>query len=66
MTDQTFGRRWLTSDEAAEYLAISVRTLQRWTGERKVPSSRIGEVVRYDRGDLDRLMEKNKRVAYPA
>lgn len=60
------GRRWLTVREAADYLAISPRTLERWTSERRVVSARIGGVVRYDRGDLDSLMEKTKRAAYPA
>lgn len=60
------GRRWLTPDQAADHLGISKRTLQRWTGERDLPSSCIGEVVRYDIHDLDSFMEKAKRAALPA
>lgn len=66
MSAPTLGRRWLTVDAAADYLAVSKRTLQRWTGERKLVSTRIGEIVRYDIHDLDRFMEKAKREAYPA
>ena len=62
MTD----RRRLNADDAAEYLDISKRTLQRWTEERAIPSSKKGQIVRYDRADLDAVMEKNKREAYPA
>jgi excisionase family DNA binding protein len=59
-------RRWLGRDEAAKYLGISPRTLQRWTSERDLPSVRIGEVVRYDIRDLDEFMEQAKREAIPA
>jgi hypothetical protein len=48
---------YLTPSEAADYLRISVRTLSKRRQNRDTPSfSRIGQLIRYSRIDLDRFM----------
>ena len=58
MTPRVLNRR-----EAAAYLGISKKTLDRWTGRGVIgplqfPSRRVA----YDRRDLDRLIEDSKTV----
>lgn len=51
--------RWLTTQEAAEYLSISATTLVRWRSIGKGPKfSRPGpRLIRYDIEDLQEFME---------
>lgn len=45
---------YVTPEEAAEYLAVSPRTLRRMAAEGKVRAHRLGpRLVRYARADLD-------------
>ena len=52
----------LSRSKAAEYLGISVRTLDRRTKARQIPvvRPRPGGKVQYLRRDLDRFIEKNR------
>jgi len=45
--------RWRTAAEAAEYLAISEATLQRWLSERKLPVHRVGRTLRFKLSEID-------------
>lgn len=48
---------WLTRREAAEYLRVSLRTLDRWIGSGKLPAHRKSRrLVRLRRTDLDDFM----------
>ncbi|MHC4877290.1 MAG: helix-turn-helix domain-containing protein [Planctomycetota bacterium] len=42
----------LTTQEAADVLRISMRTLWSLTQDGDIPSVRVGRSVRYDQGDL--------------
>ena len=62
-TDRTgiYPDRWVTVSEAAEYIAYSVDTLERWrrlgTGPRySQPSGKTG-CIRYKLSDLDAFMQ---------
>jgi excisionase family DNA binding protein len=58
-------RIWNT-DEAAEYLRISPRTLTRMARRAEVPSIQIGRLWRFRRADLDDwLTRKVNSVSYP-
>ena len=48
----------MTRDEAAAYLRVSLRTLDRWVQERKLRVYRLeaGRRRRFKREDLDRLL----------
>jgi excisionase family DNA binding protein len=55
--------RLLTQDEAAEYLRVSPRTLQRWRTEAGMgpPWHRAGRRVLYKQRDLDAWLEQQRR-----
>lgn len=54
----------LTYDQAAEYLAISTKTLRRWVAERRIPVIKISRIViRFRREDLDRFISKHYQKA---
>ena len=53
-------KRLMSVKEAARYLAVPPSTLYRRIWERRVPFVRLGRSVRFDRRDLDALIESNK------
>ncbi|PJM74397.1 DNA-binding protein [Bifidobacterium simiarum] len=49
----------LTPAQAARILGIPTSTLARWRSERReLPYVKVGRVVRYRRGDLDRWIDQ--------
>lgn len=51
-------------EQAADYLGISVKTLRRWTAERKIETIRMSHtVVRFRKQDLDSYISKCCRPA---
>lgn len=50
----------LTARQAAQFLAIGLRTLWTLTNSREIPHLRIKRSVRYDPADLTRWIEKQK------
>ncbi len=47
-------------NEAAEYLAVPVATLYTRVFYREIPFVKLGRSVRFDRADLDALIDLNK------
>jgi len=63
--DQAVEAIW-TSDQAAQYLRISPRTLTRMARRGEIPSIQIGRLWRFRRADLDDwLTRKVNLVSYP-
>ncbi len=60
---QRSNRRFLESDEAAEYLGMSAYTLDKYQREGilAVPSIKIGKFVKYDRKDLEKYCDSLPR-----
>lgn len=54
-------KEWLTSEEAADYLSISVGTLRNLTSNGKIPYYKFGKLNRYLQTDLRRLLLSQKR-----
>ena len=51
-------KRWLSPEEAAEYIGVAVSTLYRWRKEDRLQFYRLGaRVSRIKREDLDALAE---------
>ncbi len=48
---------WLTSQEAASWLGVTVRTLYRAIDEGKLTAYRMGRVIRIQRPDLEAYLE---------
>lgn len=55
---RTSERRLLSQKEAAKYLGVSIRTLQVWISEGRIPVVEIGERKQLDITALDRLIEQ--------
>lgn len=61
-------RRFLTKEEAAEYMGMSAYTLDEYQrkGKLKIPSVKIGKLVRYDLKDIERYGDSLPRREQPA
>ena len=55
--------RLLTLDQAATYLGMTREALKAKVHLGKVPTVEIDKKLRFDRRDLDRIIDDNKRVA---
>jgi len=46
--------RWLTAEDVAAYLGVSIRTVRSWTAAGIIPHVRLpGRLVRFDRNAVD-------------
>lgn len=59
------GERFLTAPEAADYLRVSVRTIQRWRGV-GLPFHKIGGRVLFRRSELDDWVDSAFSGGLPA
>lgn len=55
---------WLDSNEAANYLRISVKTLMNLVSNGEIPFYKFGRRNRYRKDELDALLLQNKRGKY--
>ena len=53
---------WLTTEEAANYLQVSVETMRRWGRTGEIPAAKLGNRggFRFRREDLDRFLEARR------
>jgi excisionase family DNA binding protein len=56
-------REWLTSEQAADYLGLSVGALRNMTSNGQVPYHKLGRRNRYLRVELRQLLLSQKRGA---
>ena len=54
---------WLNAEELAEEFGISVPSQNRYRAERKIPFSRVGRFIRYNRDDINTWLKKHTIVA---
>jgi len=54
-------QHFITPEQAAKYLSVSVRTLAKWRsiGSPKIPYSKIGKCIRYNPSELDAYLTKH-------
>jgi len=52
--------RWRTATEAADYLAISEATLQRWVAVKGMPVHRVGRTLRFKLSEIDAWVRSGK------
>lgn len=57
-------QEWLNSEEAAEYLRISVGQLRNMTSNGKIPFYKLGKSNRYLKSELREMLLKNRRGPY--
>jgi len=48
----------LSSEEAAEFLGISINTLYEWVSQKKIPHMKVGGLLKFKRGHLEKWLEK--------
>lgn len=46
-------REWMTRTMVADYLGVSLRTVDSWTKDRGLPAHKRGNAVRFDRAEVD-------------
>ena len=59
LTDRERAERPLTTEEAADFFQVSLRTIQRWIADGTIKASKVGGVWRISRAEINRLMEEN-------
>jgi excisionase family DNA binding protein len=47
--------------QAADYLGISINTINHWVSERRIIFVKLGTLVRFRKSDLDRFIARNVR-----
>jgi excisionase family DNA binding protein len=52
---------WMTRHEAANYLKVSMKTIDRWIRDGKLPAAKQGRIVRLRRDDLDAFMLQSRQ-----
>lgn len=52
----------LTSEEAADYLRVSVRTLHRLARAKDVPGTKVGRAWRFRAADLDAYLARERQA----
>ena len=60
LKDQTSTSQWLKSVHVREMLNISAGTLQSYRENGKIPYTRIGETIFYDRKEIEKVLNDNK------
>jgi len=48
----------LNSEEAAEFLGISINTLYEWVSQKKIPHMKVGGLLKFKREHLEKWLEK--------
>lgn len=61
-SNNTLEKRWLSPQELAEEIGISTSTQAKLRMDRKIPFSKIGQFIKYDRLEINKWLENNKVV----
>ena len=51
---------YLTADDVAELLKLSVQTIRRYTMKKEIPFHKINRAVRYKKSEIEEWFEKRK------
>lgn len=54
--------RWLSIKQLASYLGRSVQSIRKDVREKRLPATKIGGQVKFDKLDIDRLLEAKKGI----
>ena len=52
--------RWLSIKQLATYLGRSVQSIRKDVREKRLPATRIGGQIKFDKHDIDQLLEARK------
>ena len=51
---------WMGTPDAAEYLGVTLRTLDRFIDEGQLPAYKFGRVIRVKRSDVYAFVDRNR------
>ena len=51
---------WLNPKQLVEYVSISLKTQERLRSERKIPYSKVGRQIRYNKIEIDEWLLEHK------
>lgn len=52
--------RWLSVDDIAQHLGIKKDTVYKWVGRRKMPFHKVGRLLKFQVGEVDRWVRDGK------
>jgi len=55
--------RWLSIKQLGSYLGRSVQSIRKDVREKRLPATRIGGQIKFDKRDIDQLLEARKIVS---
>ncbi|MBW2044328.1 MAG: helix-turn-helix domain-containing protein [Deltaproteobacteria bacterium] len=53
-------KRFLSIQELAEYLGVKKNTLYSWVNMRKIPYTKVGRLVRFEKQKIDEWLKKHE------
>ncbi len=60
MKTLTMEKKWLSVDEAGEYLGVKRDTIYRWVDKRGLPSYRLGRLLKFNTDELDEWVKRGR------
>jgi len=60
----TMEKRLFNIDELSTYLAVPRGTIYNWISQKKLPYVKIGRRVKFDKQDIDKMINEKKVLAY--
>jgi len=57
--ETTLPKRWLSADDLLKEYGIGLSNQQKLRTNRKIPFSKVGRYIRYDRVKIDQWLENN-------
>ena len=54
----TIRDRWISLQEACDYLGVKRHTIMRWIEQRGMPASKVGKLWRFKTADIDEWVKK--------
>ncbi len=60
MQEKTTEKRWLSPNDLLEEFGFSLNNQAKLRTQRKIPFSKIGHYIKYDRLDINKWFESNK------
>lgn len=57
---ETLKKRWLDTKDFEEEFGISESTQAKWRSKGKIPFSKVGKFIKYDREKIDKWLEEHE------
>ena len=58
LTETVHNDRWISLQEACDYLGVKRHTVMRWIDQRGMPASKVGKLWRFKTTDIDQWVKK--------